>query len=94
MGKPIIVVGALIVLGGAGYFGYQWWTVGRFLETTDNAYVQSDTSTLSPQVEGSVIAVPVTDNQMVKAGDPLVRQGDSVLEQAIESKRKFQSGST
>jgi membrane fusion protein (multidrug efflux system) len=76
MRKPIIVVGALIVLGGAGYFGYQWWTVGRFLETTDNAYVQSDTSTLSPQVEGSVVAVPVTDNQMVKAGDPLVRIDD------------------
>ncbi|MDR6293678.1 MULTISPECIES: HlyD family secretion protein [Inquilinus] len=76
MRKPIIVVAALIAAAGAGYFGYHWWTVGRFLETTDNAYVQSDTATLSPQVEGSVVEVLVTDNQMVKAGAPLIRIDD------------------
>ncbi|HMG49323.1 MAG TPA: HlyD family secretion protein, partial [Inquilinus sp.] len=67
---------ALIAVAGLGYFGYHWWTVGRFLETTDNAYVQSDTATLSPQVEGSVVEVLVTDNQMVKAGAPLIRIDD------------------
>ena len=76
MRKPLIATVAVVAIAAAAYFGYQWWTVGRFLETTDNAYVQSDTTTLSPQVEGSVVEVLVTDNQMVKAGDPLVRIDD------------------
>ena len=76
MRKPIIVIGALAVITGVAWFGYQWWTVGRFVETTDNAYVHSDTTTLSPQVEGAVVEVLVTDNQMVKAGDPLIRIDD------------------
>jgi membrane fusion protein (multidrug efflux system) len=72
MRKKIIlpVVGA-VALTALGYYGYDWWTVGRFIESTDNAYVESDISVVSPKVEGYVRDVLVEDNQFVHAGDVL-----------------------
>jgi len=42
-------------------------------ETTDDAYVEADTSTVAPKVRGLVAEVLVHDNQRVRAGDPLVK---------------------
>ena len=69
------VVAALALIGAAGG-GWYWWTVGRFIETTDDAYVHSDTAVISPEIEGYVRAVQVVDNQAVKAGDALVTIDD------------------
>ncbi|MBO9601153.1 MAG: HlyD family secretion protein [Novosphingobium sp.] len=49
----------------------KYWTVGRFLESTDDAYVQADAVVVSPKIGGYVEKVLVADNQAVKAGDPL-----------------------
>jgi len=71
--RKFVVLGVLLlVLAGASIFGYRWWTVGRFFETTDDAYVRSDISIVSPKVEGYVADVRVIENQQVKAGDVLV----------------------
>ena len=53
--------------------GIWWLTAPRTAESTDNAYLQADSSTIAPKVGGLVAAVLVQDNQAVKAGDPLVR---------------------
>ena len=66
--RRILPVVAALVLVGAGVGGWYWWTVGRFIETTDDAYVQSDIAVISPKVEGYVRAVQVVDNQAVQAG--------------------------
>ena len=50
-----------------------WFTEGRWIETTDNAYVQGDIAVLGPRIEGDVVAIDVADNQRVHAGDPLIR---------------------
>ncbi|KAF1007563.1 MAG: HlyD family secretion protein [Burkholderia sp.] len=50
-----------------------WWTVGRFIESTNDAYLQADSMTAAPKVSGYVTAVYVRDNQSVKVGDPLVK---------------------
>jgi membrane fusion protein (multidrug efflux system) len=42
-------------------------------ESTDNAYVGADATSVAPKVRGLVAAVLVQDNQRVSAGDPLVR---------------------
>ena len=65
----------LIGLGGAWY-GHQWWTVGRFIESTDDAYVGGDVTVIAPKVAGLIADVPVTDNQVVHAGDLLVKLDD------------------
>jgi membrane fusion protein (multidrug efflux system) len=65
----------LIGLGGAWY-GHQWWTVGRFVESTDDAYVGGDVTVIAPKVAGFIAEVAVTDNQAVHAGDLLVKLDD------------------
>jgi membrane fusion protein (multidrug efflux system) len=70
----LLLVGVgLAVLVGGGLWAAHWWLVGRFIETTDDAYLQADSVTVAPKVSGYVAEVYVTDNQTVPAGAPLVR---------------------
>jgi membrane fusion protein (multidrug efflux system) len=62
---------ALAVVAGGAAFGGYWYKTGRFLESTDDAYVQADYTTIAPKVSGYIAAVKVEDNQAVKAGDVL-----------------------
>lgn len=64
---------ALALLGGAGWYGYDWWTTGRFLESTDDAYVGGNVTAIAPHVSGFIDEVLVEDNQHVKAGQLLIR---------------------
>jgi membrane fusion protein (multidrug efflux system) len=71
-----ISVIALIALAGAGWFGYNYFTVGRYIVSTDDAYVGGDIASISPKVGGYVANVNVVANQTVKAGDPLITLDD------------------
>ncbi len=81
----MLSVGAVLLIG-ALVWGVRWWTVGRFIESTDDAYLQADSVTVAPKVSGYVTEVFVADNQAVQAGEPLVRldgrQYQAILEQA------------
>jgi membrane fusion protein (multidrug efflux system) len=77
---PII---GLAVLGAAGWYGHSWWTDGRFLVSTDDAYVEGDIAVISPKVSGYVEKVNVVENQSVKAGDPLVTLDDEDYQLAL-----------
>jgi membrane fusion protein, multidrug efflux system len=57
-------------------YGYHWVTVGRFLQSTDDAYVGGDITVIAPKVAGFIDQVAVTDNQRVEAGELLVRLDD------------------
>ena len=57
----IFVVVAAFVLGAGG--GWYWWNVLRLLQSTDDGYVPSDVSVISPKVEGFIKKVKVTDNR-------------------------------
>ncbi|WP_020205967.1 HlyD family secretion protein [Cupriavidus sp. WS] len=63
---------AALVLGALAW-GVRWWLVGRFIESTDDAYLQADSVTVAPKVGGYVAEVLVRDNQVVEAGQPLAR---------------------
>ena len=86
-GKARLVLLSLLVcgLGFGAYEGYSWWTHGRFFETTDDAYVSADITTVLAKVSGHVAAVEVKDNQTVKAGDVLVRLDDGDYRLAVRS---------
>ncbi|WP_284775655.1 HlyD family secretion protein [Agrobacterium sp. lyk4-40-TYG-31] len=78
---PIIAIAAL---AGGGWYGYQWWTDGRFLISTDDAYVKGDIAVISPKVSGYVAKVDIVANQEVKAGDPMVTLDDGDYRNALE----------
>ena len=65
-----------LVVAGIGAVGLQWWLGSRFIEATDNAYVESDISMISPQIAGYVKEVRVAENQEVRRGDVLVKLVD------------------
>lgn len=65
----IIVVAVVLALGATA--GWHWWTSWRFQQSTDDAYVQSDITVISPKVEGYLKEVKVEENQAVAAGDVL-----------------------
>jgi membrane fusion protein, multidrug efflux system len=56
----------------AAQYGYNWWTVGRFIESTDDAYAGGNVTPISPHVAGFVAQILVSDNQYVHAGQPLI----------------------
>jgi len=64
-------VALVAVLVGAAVAANWWFTEGLYIQSTDNAYVQSDIVVLGPRIDGIVASVNVADNQAVKAGDVL-----------------------
>jgi len=77
---------ALALLAGTaagGYFGYDYWTDGRYLESTDDAFVKADHTVIAPKVSGYVGEVLVQDNQPVKAGQVLARIDDRDFRAAL-----------
>jgi membrane fusion protein (multidrug efflux system) len=73
------------VFAAAGvHFGYDWWAVGRFIETTDDAYIGGDVTPISPHVAGFVAEILVKDNEYVRAGQPLIRLDDRDFRAALD----------
>lgn len=70
--RIVLPVIGIAVLAAASWFGYKYWTVGRFMVSTDDAYVQSDMAFVSPKITGYVEDVKFDNNQQVKAGQPLI----------------------
>jgi membrane fusion protein (multidrug efflux system) len=61
-----------------------WWLHARQYESTDDAFIDARTVTISAQISGLITAVPVTDNQPVKAGTVLARIDDSDYQVSLE----------
>ena len=65
-----------IAMAGLVFYGLHWWSSGRYVESTDDAYVGGDTTVIGAKVPGFIQAVAVTDNQLVHRGDLLVKIDD------------------
>lgn len=71
----VIAIVAVAAIGAAA-FGARWLLVGRFLETTNDAYLKADPMVVAPRVSGYVSEVVVAANQDVQPGQLLVRIED------------------
>lgn len=71
-----IAATALLALAAVSRFAYGWWTVGRFSQSTDDAYVGGDVTVIAPKVSGFIAQLAVQDNQPVHAGDLLIKLDD------------------
>ena len=84
--RRILLPLALIAALGFGvYYGHYWWTEGRYLVSTDDAYVKADMSVISAKVPGIVMAVSIKDNVAVKTGDVLAQIDDRDYRIAVET---------
>jgi membrane fusion protein (multidrug efflux system) len=75
---------ALIVGVAAAAYGEHWWNIGRFIETTDDAYAGGNVTAASPHVAGFVAQILVDDNQHVTAGQLLIRLDDRDFAAALD----------
>ncbi|MCK1718981.1 HlyD family secretion protein [Bradyrhizobium sp. 141] len=83
--RKLLLAGvAAAALAGASWYGYDYWTVGRFLVSTDDAYVKADNTTIAPKVSGYLDRVMVGDNEHVKAGQILARIDDRDFKVALD----------
>jgi membrane fusion protein (multidrug efflux system) len=73
---------ALAFIGGGAYAAH-WWTHGRFVEETDDAYVGGDVTVIAPRVAGYIAELAVHDNQRVRKGDLLFRIDDRDFRAAL-----------
>jgi membrane fusion protein, multidrug efflux system len=72
---------------GAADFSHYYFTTGRYLESTDDAYVKADSTIIAPKVSGYIAEVLVADNQPVKAGQLLARIDDRDFRTALNQAR-------
>jgi len=79
-----LLIGGLLILAMALLFLFSWWTHGRFVQSTNDAYLQADKVTIAPKIQGYVEKVFVSDNQVVKPGDPLVQIDTSTYQAALD----------
>jgi membrane fusion protein (multidrug efflux system) len=83
--RKVLMAGAAVaVLAGAAWYGWDYWTVGQYLVSTDDAYVKADNTTIAPKVSGYLREVLVGDNEPVKTGQVLARIDERDFKVALD----------
>ncbi|PDT91994.1 hemolysin D [Bradyrhizobium sp. Y36] len=85
--RAALVLALLAGTAAAAYYGHDYWTNGRYLETTDDAYVKADSTIVAPKVSGYIAKVLVGDNEKVRAGQLLAKIDDRDFKAALEQAR-------
>src|SRR5258707_2535487 len=83
--RKVLMAGAAVAaLAGAAWYGWDYWTVGRYLVSTDDAYVKADNTTVAPKISGYLREVLVGDNEPVKTGQVLARIDERDFKVALD----------
>src|SRR5437879_9658170 len=82
--KLLLTGAAIAALAGAAWYGWDYWTVGQYLVSTDDAYVKADSTTIAPKVTGYLLKVLVKDNERVATGQVLARIDDRDFRVALD----------
>jgi membrane fusion protein, multidrug efflux system len=81
--RAALALAAALGVAAATDFGHYYLTTGRYLETTDDAYVKADSTIIAPKVSGYIAQVLVNDNQPVTAGQLLAKIDDRDFRAAL-----------
>src|ERR1700732_5451811 len=83
--RKLLMAGAAVaVLAGTAWYGFDYWTVGRYQVSTDDAYVKADNTTVAPKVSGYLHEVLVGDNERIGAGQVLARIDERDFKVALD----------
>jgi membrane fusion protein (multidrug efflux system) len=83
--KRLILGGVLLVaLAYGGLTAARYWTTGRFMVETDDAYLKADITAIAPKLQGYVRKIAVVENQPVHVGDLLLQLDDDDYQNALK----------
>ena len=85
--RAALVIALLAGTATTVYLGHDYWTNGRYLETTDDAYVKTDSTIIAPKVSGYIAKVLVGDNEKVRAGQTLAKIDDRDFKASLDQAR-------
>jgi membrane fusion protein (multidrug efflux system) len=86
--RMVIAAGILALIAAITQYGSYYWRTGRFLVSTDDAYVEAHSVLISPKVSGYLSDAPVDDNQPLKAGEVLARIDPRDYHTALDQARE------
>jgi len=81
--RTALALALALGVAGAADFGHYYFTTGRYLVSTDDAYVKADSTIIAPKISGYIAEVLVADNEPVKAGQLLARIDDRDFRTAL-----------
>ncbi|MBD9528582.1 HlyD family secretion protein [Paracoccus sp. PAR01] len=90
--RQVLAVLLVLAVMIGGFFFYDWYANGRFIERTDNAYLRADKVSMAPVVSGKIDQIYVADNQEVVAGQPLLKIDPRRYEFAMREARATVDG--
>ena len=85
--RATLALAITLGIAGTAYYGHDYWTSGRYLVSTDDAYVKADSTIIAPKVSGYVAQVLAGDNQKVEAGQLLAKIDDRDFRTALNQAR-------
>lgn len=85
--KKVMLGGLAVLLVAGAWYGQHWWFTGRFLVSTDDAYVGVHAATLAAKVPGYVANVVAQDNTKVHGGDTIATIDDGDYRIAVDAAR-------
>lgn len=77
-------LGLIVIVVPAGFFFWRWYDRSRDVQTTNDAYVQGEITTISSRVSGYAVEVRFDDGMPVKATDVVVRLDPRDFRMAVE----------
>src|SRR5580698_5704653 len=78
-----VPIGLVLTIACAVYY----FTTARFVVSTDDSYVQADSTIVASRVSGYISAVLVEDDESVRAGEILARIDDRDFRAALDQTR-------
>ncbi|MGA9007981.1 MAG: HlyD family secretion protein [Xanthobacteraceae bacterium] len=86
--RALIAAAAAIAIMIVGGVGAHWWISGRYMISTDDAYVGAHNTTLASKISGYVASIPVNDNATVHAGDMIATIDNGDYQLAVDAARE------
>ena len=86
--RTLIAAAAAIAIVAGGAFGTEWWVSGRYVISTDDAYVHAHNTTLASKISGYVQNIPIEDNATIHAGDVIGTIDDGDYKLAADAARE------
>jgi membrane fusion protein (multidrug efflux system) len=86
--RTAIATAVVVALGAGAIGGVYWWVSGRYMVSTDDAYVRAHNTTLASKISGYVASIPIEDNTQVRAGDVIATIDDGDYRLAADAARE------